>query len=158
MSTTVEAENIFARNIVMEEITHVSKEMSGSGSFIQVTDEGKIIPVYADQVLALYLLMNWPFLPGVAAKNHNDENNSAGLSLYAVLLPHGKVFVVEVFFLEEKTGKYLGSTRLFRISFPNHQYTKDYDEWLMNELASRTLGLPKEEQSVLNAQFFEKHL
>lgn len=129
------------RVVTINDITEAVKEMPDQKGFILADEERGIIPVYGSSIVALFELMNWNFL------------ETKGLTLYAAILPHGKTHVAEVFFIDEETGKYVGSHKVFNIAFPGNEYLEDYDPWLMDELAQKVLGVKREKTIGHNIEF-----
>jgi len=148
------SETILSENIEISDITQETKCMPEGGTFISLDNNGQVIPNFAREISSVYLLMHWELL----RKDKNSSNKSEhldpdyqaagmsanGLSLYAVLMKHGKTYVAEIFFQDEYSGQYLGSSHVFSIKFPQNLYSDQYDEWLMEELASKTLGVHRE--------------
>ncbi|MBT3980805.1 MAG: hypothetical protein HOE90_05580 [Bacteriovoracaceae bacterium] len=130
-------ETIVLDNIVLKEITSETKQMPVGSSFLKLDENGNLKPAFAPEITGIFLVMNWP----IFSKMNENDYEGDGISLYGALMPHGKTFVVECFFAEESTGKYLGTHKVFSVTFPENTYLKDYDDWLMDELAARTLGI-----------------
>ena len=94
-----------------------------------------VVPLYAKEILAVYLLMEWPL----------TGTDKDFLRSYAALLPHGKTHVVEVFFLRQNaeetlTGEYLGTTKVFSIVLPDNRYTPDLDDRISEEIWQKISG------------------
>lgn len=121
--------------IKIENITEAVLQMPGAKGFLDVTPTGEVRPSYAREIKAAFLLMHWPFF------NRAEES---GLGLYGALMEHGKTHVVEIFFADEESGRYLGSHMTFSVEFPDNLYVEDYDPWLMEELSQKVLGVHRE--------------
>lgn len=143
LGTQTESE-IMNRELFLEDITEATKCSPDGKTFLEISPEGEIKPIYAKEIAAIYLLMNWPMIG-------NYSESETGISLYACLIQHGKKYIAEVFLAQEDSGKHLGTTKVYSLTFPLNQYSKDYDDWLMDELATRVLG--KREEKVMAHQY-----
>jgi diadenosine tetraphosphatase ApaH/serine/threonine PP2A family protein phosphatase len=137
---------IIEQQITITDISDSVKEMPDPKGFILPDSEKGVSPQFAPEISAIYLLMHWPFLNEEGPVRVDEEKGltTSGTSLYAALLPHGKKYVAEVFMANEHDQSYMGSIKAFSIEFPNNQYVEDYDEWLMDELAKKVLGVSRE--------------
>lgn len=130
------------RVISIEDITDaVCQSPSDQKGFLEGDGDRGVRPMYAKEISTIYLLMHWPMFK-LAQQQEAEENQ--GMSLYAAVLPHGRAHVAEIFFVNEATGAYVGSHMVFKVNFPGGEYLQDYDEWLMEELASKVLGVHRE--------------
>ncbi|MGZ3694651.1 MAG: hypothetical protein ACXWQO_10750 [Bdellovibrionota bacterium] len=94
-----------------------------------------IAPLYAKQILSIYLMMEWPL----------TGTDSDFVRCYAALLPHGNIHVAEVFFLRQKmedtlTGQYLGTTKVFSVALPENKYDEALDELISEEIWKKVGG------------------
>lgn len=120
--------------ISINDITQSVKDKGENTTLLKFSSDG-IVPIYAQEFLATYLLMEWPI-------TGSDEEF---LRCYALLLPHGKTHVAEVFFLRQKStetllGEYLGTTKIFTILLPENQYLQKMDEIISELIWSKVCG------------------
>jgi len=135
--------NIADRDIAIEDITLAVKEMPEGETFIKYEMGKGLKPTFAKKIEAIYLIMHWPYVQGHEEGNEFEVSKS-GISLYAAVMEHGKKHVAEIFFANEETGEMLGTHKVFSINFPKRTYNDHYDDWLMEELAIKTLGVKRE--------------
>ncbi len=137
---------IINENIVITDISEAVKDMPENKGFILPDSEKGIRPQFAKEISAIYLLMHWPFIniDGPVGVDEARGLTTSGVSMYAALLPHGKKYVAEVFMANEENQNYMGSVKAFSVEFPQNEYVEDYDEWLMDELAKKVLGVNHE--------------
>ena len=137
---------IMDQTIVITDISDAVKDMPDKKGFIVADEDKGVRPQFANEITAIYLLMHWPFINTNGPVKVEEDNGltTSGVSLYAALLPHGKKFVAEIFMASEETQKYMGSTKAYSIEFPNNRYEQGYDDWLMDELANKVLGVSRE--------------
>jgi hypothetical protein len=131
------------RDITIEDITLAVKEMPDGKTFLRYEKDSGLKPNFAKKIDAIYLIMHWPYVKGHDEGNEY-EVSKAGITLYAAVMEHGKKHVAELFFANEESGEMLGTHKVFSINFPNRTYNDHYDEWLMEELAGKTLGVKRE--------------
>ncbi|MBT4790251.1 MAG: hypothetical protein HON90_01660 [Halobacteriovoraceae bacterium] len=140
-----ETHAVIEKSIKIKDISQAVLDMPSPRGFIMGDAEQGIKPRYAKSIAALYLLMHWPLISEEDAKIDDTTGTSAtGVSMYAAILEHGKTYVADIFFADEKTQSYRGSHKSFSIDFPENTYVEDYDDWLMDDLASRVLGVKQE--------------
>lgn len=123
---------------ITESIKVKGNSQGDSVTLLRFTSEG-IFPVYAQEILATYLLMEWPLYP-----SHPEI-----LRCYAALLPHGRTHVVEIFFLQQPldahfTGEYIGTTQIFSVTFPNNKYNSNLDDSLSELLWHQISDRPRD--------------
>jgi hypothetical protein len=114
-------------NIILTDITESFREKEDQRTLLQF-DEAGISPIFAKEIRAAYVLMEWPLL-----------QDSKVLRSYALLLPHGGIHVAEVFFFRQGlgdflTGEFLGSSHIFSIQLPDNQYSEAYDDTISASL------------------------
>lgn len=131
--------------ITIKDISRAVLEMPAPRGFIWGDSEHGIRPRYAKSVKALYLIMHWPYISDDDSEIDEESGISgSGMSMYGALMEHGKTHVVEIFMADEKTQKYHGSHKTFSVDFPENKYVEEYDDWLMDELAKKVLGVKRE--------------
>ncbi|WP_127716402.1 hypothetical protein [Halobacteriovorax sp. HLS] len=137
---------VLDEQITITDISQAVKDMPENKGFILADEDKGVKPQFAKEISAIYLLMHWPFINIDGPVNIDEEQGltTSGVSLYAALLPHGKKFVAEIFMASEETQKYMGSVKAYSVEFPQNHYQEDYDEWLMEELAKKVLGVNRE--------------
>ncbi len=126
-------------SISMIDITESVKAKGENTTLLKFSAEG-IQPLYAKEILATYLLMEWP-LTG------SDQET---LRCYAMLLPHGKIHALEVFFLRQSDsmqgsllGEYLGTTKTYSLIIPNNNYEGKMDEVISEMTWAKVCGYAK---------------
>jgi len=143
--------NSFSEELIkIEDITHAFLNSPDQESLI-VSDEKRVIrPRYQDTILSLFSLMEFPLFGSTV---------NSKLSLYGAILSHGKANLIELFFIDEENERYIGTFKVFKVEFPENSYSKDYDEWLMDELSSQAFGISQEYKKVAeNIPFIESML
>ncbi len=115
----------------LTDITDSVKAKGENSTLLRFSSEG-ISPAYASKILVTYLLAEWPL----------TGSDREALRCYAMVLPHGKVHAVEVFFLrqttaETLTGDYLGSSKIFSVNFKDNQYDPAVDDSLSENIWSK---------------------
>ena len=140
------SEQVINDSIRVIDISDTVSAMPDPKGFIVPDKDAGIRPQFANEIKALYVLMHWPFLNETDPVVIDEEKgiSNCGVSVYAAVLAHGKKHVAEVFLANEKDQSYRGSLKAFSIEFPENQYVEEYDEWLMDELAGRVLGVKRE--------------
>jgi hypothetical protein len=108
--------------VSMNDITESVKAKGENTTLLRFSQDG-IFPVYAKEILASYLLMEWP-LTG------SDQET---MRCYAALLPHGKVHALEIFFLRQQdretlSGEYMGTAKVLSVSIPDNKYDENLDD------------------------------
>lgn len=140
-----EASDVVERNIQVKDISQAVLDMPSPRGFVMACEETGVKPRYAKSIKALYLIMHWPMINEDDCElDENTGVSGTGLSMYAALLEHGKTHVAEIFFADEKTQSYRGTHKSFSVDFPENTYVEDYDDWLMDELAGKVLGVKRE--------------
>lgn len=128
--------------IKVTDISQSVVDMPSPRGFVMADVEHGIRPKYAKSFKTMYLLMHWPMINEDDSKVDETVGvSSTGLSMYAAVLEHGKTHVAEIFFADEKTKAYRGTHKAFSLEFPDNVYDEGYDDWLMDELANRVLGV-----------------
>jgi len=136
---------IIDQDIVIKNITDAVNKMQAPKSFLRSTPECPLRPAFAKEIKALYLLMHWSFLGPSEKLPDPTEISENGISLYGALMEHGRAHIVEIFMANEKDGSMLGTHAVYSIEFPHNHYQQEYDDWLINDLAQRTLGVEREQ-------------
>ncbi len=140
------SEMILKKTIKVKDISDAVLDMPEPRGFILSDIENGVRPRYAKSIESLYLLMHWPFISESGSKvDDSTKTSQSGISVYAAIMQHGKTHVAEVFFADEKACNYIGSHKSFSVDFPDNIYHQGYDEWLMNELAEKVLGVRREQ-------------
>lgn len=139
------SEDILEKTIEVKDISNAVLEMPMPRGFVMSDDERGIKPRYAKEIKSLYLIMHWPIISeDESVVDEESGISESGMSMYAAVLPHGKTHVAEIFFVDEKSNSYRGTHKSFSIDFPENQYLEEYDDWLMDELAGKVLGVKNE--------------
>lgn len=120
--------------VSLNDITESVRAKGENTTLLEFNANG-IRPIYAKEFLATYILMEWPLF----------GSDQEFLRCYAVLLPHGKVHAVEIFFLRQKEnetliGEYLGTTKVFSLHLPENKYVSDYDDTISDLAWAKVCG------------------
>lgn len=118
----------------VSDITESVKAKGENTTLVEFHFSG-ITPLYSREILATYLLMEWPL----------TGTDQEFLRCYALLLQHGKVFAAEVFFMrqtqaEELVGEYLGTTKVFAIELPGGIYKPEDDDQISELIWQEVAG------------------
>lgn len=115
--------------IRVKDITEFMKMRDDGRTLIKFTTEG-IFPVYSRNLSALYTLMEWPLI--------GESKEKKMIQCCAALLPHGKIFAAEIFFmlqgLNESSGIYMGTSKVLTVELPNNTYDESYDDEISDRL------------------------
>ena len=131
-------------SISIKDITLAMRETEHK-SFLIASDKKGVLPRYSDKIRALYLIMHWPCIAAESFEIDKETGvSSFGMSLYAALMEHGKTHVAEVFFADEASSSYYGTHRVFSVEFPENIYDEEYDDWIMDQIASEVMGVKRE--------------
>lgn len=142
------------QNIKLVDISRAVIEMPAPKGFLLPDEQNGVRPRFAKRFLAMYMIMHWPLINEAECFEDGETGiTHTGLSLYAAVMEHGKTHVAEVFFADEKNKSYRGTNKVFAIEFPNNLYDETYDDWLMDEIATRSLGVKEERAIAHNLNF-----
>lgn len=130
-----------AEDINLTDITSCTKDMAEGNSFLKIDPESGILPRFSKEITSVFLLADWPLF---GEKIGDIEKPAQILKCYAALMPHGKMYVAEIFFISENAANddanYVGSTRVFTIKYPNDTYDEKYDDIIMDKIALTLFG------------------